>query len=269
MANGIQVGFTGFNRAANAIIGQAGTDAAGNNLEYDLAANVGVAIGIPPTQYGAKITGLSAIVDQNNNLSCGLRVVVVAYPGQLDTISKLVQSWDQRVGGIRQSTQDGLTGLIIPDLTTMALNPALGLGSTVFPGAVNGGYLMVDDGEPSQNGAWGPSGYGNNTPNQSAHSYKNLFAEGGLEIPPQWSAMAVFIALRSTTLAALGTATPKITGTVIRGTAHGYYLSQKQAIERTLSISIDPATGALRYQSSGLERTPARFGNVGIPGATG
>src|SRR5512146_1456176 len=129
----------GFDRVGVGILGGDGVDAAGvptvDHTDWSLGLGVaGISILLPATQYGQRITGINAAVDQGIDYPLGLRCLVLATPGASDPSSLIgaVATWPGYVACYApEATSVDFpnlsSGAIVPDVTTMAQNELLGL----------------------------------------------------------------------------------------------------------------------------------------------
>lgn len=233
MSGAIQIPRFGFHNHVQAIISEDGQGVSGQLTFADGV--VGVAAIVPGTASGMRVTGIHGSVDFEANTFDvpGLRLVVVGLNGQPEQLAGLLNSFSSLVGALNQipANNPATSGLVIPDLTTLQLNPAAGAGS---PNA-----LQVFCDETSN-----PSNYGGPPGLQQLKFGED---RGAIQIPPFMSVAGIIIALRAYD----GTQTPTTVlslGMTVHGALEGYLLTPAD-------VTADQGI------------TPARFGNVRVGGS--
>lgn len=236
----------GFHTAVQQVVSAAGISVLNANPTFDFGGVVGCGVIVPGSSYGLRVSGIHGF-SEGTAFANALRLVICSLSGIPDALLGVINAMPPAVGAKYQGEQ-GQTGsnaagggLLIPDLTTMAINSALadlfaanGLTIPGAKGAPNALTVHMDM-DVTVGGNWD-------------HIY--TFEADPIMIPPNTSVAALFIAQRYTDLGLPQAGAQLWPGQSVGGALIGSVLT---------SPPPDMINGF----------TPARAGNVAVRGPLG
>lgn len=250
MSGAVQVSRFGFYNTAQAVISLDGSTTGvvkppPNSIKLRTFVDgvVGAAVIVPGTQNGMRVTGIRGSVDYQVHTEeiHGMRLVVCSLPGDPSLLAGIINGMISAVGAIyamispSDPTHTMVSGLLVPDLTTMVVQGPAPIASGV-PNALT---VYCDE---IVNPTISPAVI-TVVPRRARVKFGEK--RGAIQIPPNTSVAGLFIALREYN-GSFNVTAERATGIIVKGALEGYIKS-----------AADVAT------DGGI--TPARFGNVTVP----
>lgn len=229
MPGGIVVPRFGFHTHVQTVISAEGSDVA-SATTYDVTGVVGCAAIVDGTGTGLRVSGIHGSSD-SWLATVGLRLVICSLAGTAQALASLLESFPGTIGAF-WSPGTGNFGMLIPDLTTLQPNTTA-TGGTPSPGNPNALRIHLDETVNVSGGYNGGASFD--------------FSDAPIEIPPNNAAAAIIIGMRL------------YSGNPISGTNQLGWTVRGALVGRGV-------TAREFEQQQGNFLTPARFGNVGVPG---